>query len=248
MTVRRSALRSFSSFEGRRPTDFRPAGGNLQPFTAALARPVRLSGVPYHVRSAQTFGALLALELDGLAFIQGPIARILNRGKVDEHVFAARPLDKPITFCAIEPLHYAMLFHWKLLVVVGPLWAPASDGVSRLPGAAARQEQRHQKLPFARPAEAVTGSSVGYRTVTRAMKQVHQNKLAFLTDSPPGRRIVLLLWQETPYRSSKKMVQSMVFAGSYESSQYFRDQNPNATRPAETSPFRNSHHGSATIF
>jgi hypothetical protein len=57
--------------------------------------------VAYDVRGAQALGALRALELDGFALIQRSVPRILNRGKVHENVFAARPLDKPVSLSSV---------------------------------------------------------------------------------------------------------------------------------------------------
>ena len=48
-----------------------------------------LGGIADDVSRAQAFRALLALKLDRLAFIQGPVARILNRGEMNEYILAA---------------------------------------------------------------------------------------------------------------------------------------------------------------
>src|SRR6185369_17008463 len=66
---------------------------------------------PAHVSRAQAFGPLRAFKLNGLALVEGFVAVFLNGGKVDEDIFAARPLNEPVTFGSIEPLHYTLLLH-----------------------------------------------------------------------------------------------------------------------------------------
>jgi hypothetical protein len=43
----------------------------------------------HYIGRAESLGALLALELDGLALVQGLIALFLNRGKVDKDILSA---------------------------------------------------------------------------------------------------------------------------------------------------------------
>jgi hypothetical protein len=64
-----------------------------------------------NVGCIQSFGALLADELYGIAFIERFVAVLLNGGKVDEDIFAARPLNEPVSFGSVEPLYYALFLH-----------------------------------------------------------------------------------------------------------------------------------------
>jgi hypothetical protein len=65
----------------------------------------------HHVGRAKAFGALLALELDGLALVQSFITLFLNRGKVDKDILSARPLNETVSLCPIEPFHNALFLH-----------------------------------------------------------------------------------------------------------------------------------------
>jgi len=60
-----------------------------------------------HIGGAKTLGTLLTNELDRFPFVQSLIAVLLDRGEMDEHVFAAGALNKTETLCPIEPLDYA---------------------------------------------------------------------------------------------------------------------------------------------
>jgi len=85
--------------------------------------PAVSGAVSHDVGGTQAFGALRALEFDGLAFVQRPVARILNRGKVNEDIFAAGPLDEPIPLRSVKPLHHTMLFHWDSFNCLRPVIA-----------------------------------------------------------------------------------------------------------------------------
>jgi hypothetical protein len=76
-----------------------------------------LGAIPHDIGRAETFGPLLAFELDSLTLVQGPVARILDGGKMDEDVLTAGPLDETVTLGSVEPLHYASLFHGNSFVV-----------------------------------------------------------------------------------------------------------------------------------
>lgn len=65
-----------------------------------------------YVFRLQSFGALLDLELHFRAFVQRTIAIRLNRGKVNEHIVAAGPLDESIALRGIKPFHYAFFLHY----------------------------------------------------------------------------------------------------------------------------------------
>ena len=67
---------------------------------------------PDDVFGLQTLGTLLYLELHLGAFIQALVAIGLNRGKVNEHIVAARPLDESIALGGIKPLHNTFFLHY----------------------------------------------------------------------------------------------------------------------------------------
>ena len=67
---------------------------------------------PGDVLRLQALRPLLYLEFHFRAFIQASIAGGLNRGKMNEHVIAARPLDESIAFSGIEPLHGTIFLHY----------------------------------------------------------------------------------------------------------------------------------------
>jgi hypothetical protein len=85
---------------------------------------VRSGTVASDVGGAEAFGTLRTLELDSFAFVQRPVAGILNGGKVNEDILAARSLDESVALGSIEPLHNTMLFHWNSLVVLRPMFVP----------------------------------------------------------------------------------------------------------------------------
>src|SRR5277367_1014799 len=70
-----------------------------------------LGVIPLHVGGVQSFRPLLALELDGLAFVEALIAVFLNRGEVDEDIFSSRALNEAITLGPVEPLHDTVFPH-----------------------------------------------------------------------------------------------------------------------------------------
>jgi hypothetical protein len=73
--------------------------------------PIQAPGlVDLNVFSLPTLGALGHVELDALAFLEGPKTGGLDGGVMDEDVLAVFTAQKPKTFCVIEPLDCA-LFH-----------------------------------------------------------------------------------------------------------------------------------------
>src|SRR6185312_807693 len=106
----RYILDSKSAVEGIPAASYREDSGGSGEKPPCCSRTF-LRGVAHHVRCAEPLGTLLALKLDGFAFVQSPVTGILNRREVHKHVLATGPLDKPVALCSIEPLHYAMLFH-----------------------------------------------------------------------------------------------------------------------------------------
>jgi hypothetical protein len=64
-----------------------------------------------NVGRAQALRPLLANKLDRFALIQRFVSVGLNRGKMHEHIFAARALDKTKTLGTVKPLHNTLFFH-----------------------------------------------------------------------------------------------------------------------------------------
>lgn len=58
----------------------------------------------------KSFGSLLHLEFDGVAFFEGLVAFTHDGFEVDEHIFAACPFDEAVPFRSVEPLD-ASAFH-----------------------------------------------------------------------------------------------------------------------------------------
>jgi hypothetical protein len=67
--------------------------------------------IALHIGGVQSFRPLLALELDGLAFVEALITIFLDRGEMDENILSGRTLDKPVPLGPVEPLHYTVLPH-----------------------------------------------------------------------------------------------------------------------------------------
>jgi hypothetical protein len=67
-----------------------------------------ISGAAYHVRGVQSFGALLAFELDRVTLVQCLISVLLNSREVYEDILASGTLDEPISFGSVEPLDHAI--------------------------------------------------------------------------------------------------------------------------------------------
>ncbi len=67
-----------------------------------------ISGAAYHVRGVESFGSLLAFELDRIALVQSLISVLLNGREVYKDVLTSGTLDKPISFGSVEPLDHAI--------------------------------------------------------------------------------------------------------------------------------------------
>jgi hypothetical protein len=65
-------------------------------------------GAAHHVRGVESFGSLLAFELDRVALVQSLISVLLNSREVYEDVLTSGTLDKPISFGSVEPLDHAI--------------------------------------------------------------------------------------------------------------------------------------------
>jgi hypothetical protein len=61
----------------------------------------------------KALGAFQQIKLYGLTLIQGAVAVLLDCGKVYEHIFPRRALDKSISFRPVEPLYCTFLSHGK---------------------------------------------------------------------------------------------------------------------------------------
>jgi hypothetical protein len=67
-----------------------------------------------NVLRLQALGPPLDFEFHFGAFLQSPVAGHLNGGKVNEHIFSARPLDESITLRGVKPLHYTLFSHYPI--------------------------------------------------------------------------------------------------------------------------------------
>src|SRR5208282_5116607 len=99
---------------------------------------------------------------NSLAFVQRLVAVRLNRGEVDENIFARLPLDEPITLAGIKPLHCSLFFHffcsllYELFVALRPPPAVQQKGAasacsqplpSNLKVLQERQTQKNNSIP-----------------------------------------------------------------------------------------------------
>jgi hypothetical protein len=80
---------------------------------AAASDPI--SGAAYYVRGIESFGSLLAFELDRVALVQSLISVLLNRREVYEDVLTGGTLDKSISFGSVEPLDHAIFLQANFL-------------------------------------------------------------------------------------------------------------------------------------
>ena len=77
-----------------------------------------ISGAAYHIRGVESFGSLLAFELDRVALVQSLVSVLLDSGEMDEDILSRRTLDKPVSFSSIEPLHHAIFLQANSLSVL----------------------------------------------------------------------------------------------------------------------------------
>jgi hypothetical protein len=63
-----------------------------------------------YVFGLKALRSLLHFEFNVLAFVQCFVSIGLNRGEVNEHIFAGLPLDKAVTFRCVKPFHNTLLF------------------------------------------------------------------------------------------------------------------------------------------
>jgi hypothetical protein len=74
-----------------------------------------ISGAAYHVRGVESFGSLLAFELDRITLVQSLISVLLNGREVYKDVLTSGTLDKPISFGSVEPLDHAIFLQANFL-------------------------------------------------------------------------------------------------------------------------------------
>ena len=67
------------------------------------------------VSSLKALGAFEEIKLHGLALVERAVPVFLDRGEMYEHILPRGALDKPVSFCSIEPLYSALLSHGQLL-------------------------------------------------------------------------------------------------------------------------------------
>src|ERR1700722_11254647 len=73
------------------------------PRTVSLPRrwklhPDRTSGAAYYVGGVESFGSLLAFELDCIALVQRLVSVLLDRGEMHKYLLTSGTLDKTISF------------------------------------------------------------------------------------------------------------------------------------------------------
>src|ERR1700738_1676561 len=84
-----------------------------------------ISGAAYHVRGVESFGSLLAFELDRVALVQSLISVLLNSREVYEDILTSGTLDEPIPFGSVKPLPPAIFLQANSLsVFIKPLEHP----------------------------------------------------------------------------------------------------------------------------
>src|SRR5215813_392847 len=76
------------------------------------------SGADCNVRSLQSLRAARHFELNSGTFVQTSITLRLNRGEVNEYVFAVFSLNEAIPFGCVKPLYCAFFFHLYFLYAV----------------------------------------------------------------------------------------------------------------------------------
>ena len=69
---------------------------------------IKPSGAAYYVRGVESFGSLLAFELDCIALVQRLVSVLLDRREVHKYILTSGTLDKTVSFCSVEPLDYAI--------------------------------------------------------------------------------------------------------------------------------------------
>jgi hypothetical protein len=77
-----------------------------------------ISGAADHVRGVESFGSLLAFELDRVALVQSLISVLLNSREVYEDILTSGTLDEPISFGSVEPLDHAIFLQANSLSVL----------------------------------------------------------------------------------------------------------------------------------
>jgi len=116
-----------------RQTGLSPSAASLPgPFTTLFC-----SGADRYVRSLQTLGAARHFELNSGTFVQTSITLRLNRGEVNEYVFAVFSLNEAIPFGCVKPLHCAFFFHLCFLYAVMRMSSRPSSGFKKQKGVAA---------------------------------------------------------------------------------------------------------------
>jgi hypothetical protein len=103
---------------------------------------------------------LLALELHGVALVEGLISILLDSGEMYEDVFPGGPLDKSVSFGPVEPLHHAIFLQAKSLSDFYLLCTPedtTSDGKCR--ARASRNRERFENGETITPRGLPSGSN-----------------------------------------------------------------------------------------
>src|SRR5438128_9892254 len=106
LTVNSNRISSsrFYRLYASRISDLGPNRDGAQLAAAALRRLLLLVICAPNVFGLEALGALLDVELDFFAFVQGSVSGRLDGAVMDEDVLTAFALDKSVAFVVVEPL------------------------------------------------------------------------------------------------------------------------------------------------
>jgi len=90
---------------------------------------IATSGAAHHVGGVESFGPLLAFELNRIALVQCLISILLNSREVYKDILTSGTLDKPVSLGSVEPLDHAIFLQANSL----SNWIPSqrSSGTPR---------------------------------------------------------------------------------------------------------------------
>jgi hypothetical protein len=160
-----------------------------------------------NVHGVQSFGALLALKLDGIAFIERLIAVRLNGGKVDKNILSARTLNKSVSLGSIEPLDDALLPHSISPFLVDASISTISNTLARLaPEAPGRKVAQKRREPPKRPRCGRRGGSMAYLSWDCGAKTKTSSATAFQSSfTAQYLCAVFQLWQDSGQDASENV-------------------------------------------
>jgi len=152
-----------------------------------------------HIGRLEALGALEQIKLHRFAFVERAVAILLNRGEMDEHVFASGALDEPVTFSPVEPLHCTLLSHknsfrriaknsfFPALVEAPGFWsAPQKDAKNKVALPCAAESEPKRKAPGFYAARSNYGAKLwSSEMLARISTGQHSNVNPKLQDSLP---------------------------------------------------------------